>query len=332
MIKYGIGLSLLLSIPSCNSNSPSNQVQGGARDLDAISKSDIKSVSVTSNPGDSCGETEVIVIEKDELTEERLEKLRKMAVKPSAINERECIYRSPYDLEITYSDGTKNLFATRQDCEGSVSGVVDDEVLSDFFSYITPQNIMEGNYYYKKDDRGLIYAGGKALSSEAIADFSILQKTYAKSSNSAWYRDAEVKGVEAASFKALDENFASDSKNVYFRGVLIPDAKVADFAIQGASLYSTSQGKVLFEDKVVNGLLPSDITVLDEVHLKDSSNIWFKGKQIAGADVASFKIIECPEAGYGLKSGPGLICSPFFEFEGACGSDKNGEYLNGVRR
>ena len=127
--------------------------------------------------------------------------------------------------------------------------------------------LMNGNKYEVKDGKVFYYTTGIGSS--------------------------EVVGADAATFKKIsggDNSYGSDQNNIYFKGTRLPNADLSTFAPLKQKYWSKDKNQVYYGAELVNGLDVAGLRFLSDNYATDGKAIYCSGKQLVGADVATFQI------------------------------------------
>ncbi len=82
--------------------------------------------------------------------------------------------------------------------------------------------------------------GDVILKNADIRTFQVLNESYAKDKNNAYYASSAITGADLATFTALSEVYAKDANKVYCLNKIIEDADLATFRPIG---YYSAQDK-----------------------------------------------------------------------------------------
>lgn len=110
-----------------------------------------------------------------------------------------------------------------------------------------------------------------------------LNNRFARTATLAFYRSSVIEGADAASFTALTENYAKDRSHVWY----------ADTYRNGQEYYAIVHDRILQlseADPASFVILDSDRGENDRGYARDRSHVWFEGKRMAVADIASFQV------------------------------------------
>ena len=151
------------------------------------------------------------------------------------------------------------------------------------------------------------YADGAPIAGSDGKTFELIEDPYAKDALHYYYvltysdGGYEVKTISCqyGSFQVLDYQFAKDANNAFYLGKKINGADPAGFELLGNG-YSKDAQHVFFESGQVAGADPQTFVLFKEnenslgttVYARDKNGIYINEKAFAGADVATFKILN----------------------------------------
>lgn len=161
------------------------------------------------------------------------------------------------------------------------------------------------NHHFVKDDK-TVYVDRKPIAGSYGKSFELITDRYAKDSQNYYYCTPfdgkyEINPISChyTLFVVIDYQYSKDNVSVYYEGEKISQAESGTFELISSG-YSKDKQHVYFRDKIVEKADPSSFTTFTEnensmgetVYAKDKNGIYISEKHFAGADVATFKILN----------------------------------------
>ncbi len=135
--------------------------------------------------------------------------------------------------------------------------------------------------YHQKD--GMWFFENEQMRVPEGEKVTALNNRFAKTATLAFYRSSIIDGADPATFTALTENYARDKSHVWY----------ADTYRKGQEYFSIVHTRVL----ELSDADPASFVSLDTPqaetdlgYARDRNHVWFQGKRMAVADVASFEV------------------------------------------
>jgi|GEM_PF-2054594 len=162
--------------------------------------------------------------------------------------------------------------------------------------------VKEDGVYWSRFNR--LSQGQVELKVDSIdkATFSVLtQPLYAKDKNYVYYKATPIAQADVASFVVVNSTYSKDARNVYLSGEVIPGADPASFEVIAEGLldhYARDRHNYFYGLMTMDACDRSSFSVVKGMvnsWSMDAKCAFHRGKKLAGADMASFKILE---AGY----------------------------------
>jgi len=132
---------------------------------------------------------------------------------------------------------------------------------------------------YARDSRR-VYFEGVPFAVKDVASFELLDYGFARDRISGYYQQVEVPGSAGGTFAALDSHYAKDASKVFH----------ADFDTGGGAHPPRARSVVL------EGAVPDSFKLLDGGYAVGTRHVYYRGVAIAGADPATFRMLEPPAA------------------------------------
>lgn len=153
-------------------------------------------------------------------------------------------------------------------------------------------------------DKSSAYCEGIGFVVKDVASFEMLDNEFGKDKITAYYHEKEITGSEGESFSILDHHYSKDENAVFYSAIITneigTDSKAVNIKLKGASPlsfvvyddgYAADSVNAYFEGKWLCEIKPS-FAVLNYGYAKTDNKIFYQGKEVAGVDVASFKIAD----------------------------------------
>jgi len=168
------------------------------------------------------------------------------------------------------------------------------------FLFLTnqPPNALDSSGYYVRGgkvyyNRG--FPGGPFIMSTADAwTFKILTSGYAHDQRQVYFLGSTLPAADVASFVVLSNADTGQDKNHVYHGATVISDDPAHFEFLGGSLTKDSQ-HVYWANQVISDD-PAHLVVIAQAggysYFKDSQTVFIQGNPMAGADPASFQVIQ----------------------------------------
>lgn len=153
-------------------------------------------------------------------------------------------------------------------------------------------------------DKSSAYYEGVGFAVKDVASFEMLDIEFGKDKITAYFHQEEIKGSEGSSFEMLNHHYSKDRHAVYYsemsRNATVTGPTPINTNIKGAlnasfvvyeDGYAADSVNAYFKGKWLCKVKPL-FTVLDYGYAKTDNKIFYLGKEVAGADAASFKIAD----------------------------------------
>lgn len=156
-------------------------------------------------------------------------------------------------------------------------------------------------------DSTRVFFEGRHVRVRDLATFEILEDGYQRDAVTAYYERTPIAGSDGRTFVVLSQGYSHDARTVFFthyrsqdtdqlgRTVVVKGAAPATFTVKEAS-YAVDAAHVYH-----NGVrISSDVAgfaVLGSVYAKAGGTVFYDGTPIAGADAATFTVMDRQDDG-----------------------------------
>ncbi len=149
-------------------------------------------------------------------------------------------------------------------------------------------------------DSSYVYYYDEILPNAEPLDFKVSDE-YGYDRHAVYYAGDPVTDVDAESFAVVGGEWAKDNAHVYDGGDVVPGADPATFSFFAGdeqNYYVYDAAHVFTYNGIVKDADPQTFKVLDYAYGVDAKNVYYDGKVIAGADVATFMLVDDPSGDY----------------------------------
>lgn len=163
---------------------------------------------------------------------------------------------------------------------------------------------------YARDASRLFYEG-QPVRVRDLATFELLRDGYQRDKVTAYYERQPIAGSDGSTFEVLDVGYSRDRASVFFTDYRAPDpaqrgrtirvagATPASFVVKAAS-YAVDATHVYHNGRVISADVPG-FAVLGSVYARAGGVVFYDGAPVAGADAATFAVMDRQEDGADAK-------------------------------
>ena len=157
-------------------------------------------------------------------------------------------------------------------------------------------------YDYARDKAAVFYEG-VAFPVKDVETFELIDRAFARDRVTGYYQQQPIPGSDGSSFTVIDDRYSRDAKQVFYstleprgtnpvrRSKPLKGALPESFKVLGVGGYAADSAQVYYRGEVVTKDVAS-FQLLDGGYAKTATHVYYGGKPVAGADPATFGILE----------------------------------------
>lgn len=143
------------------------------------------------------------------------------------------------------------------------------------------------------------------------ARYQVLGHGYASDTRQVWFQGRPFAVRDPASFTPIDSRFARDAQRGYFDRIEVPGSHGPSFEVladdgggHARDRHRVYSAHIELKDplkpphpvvRVLVGAQPATLRVLGHGYAMDGTRVWWRGQVVAGADAASFQVLDRPD-------------------------------------
>jgi hypothetical protein len=150
---------------------------------------------------------------------------------------------------------------------------------------------------YARDQRQVYFRGSRILGAD-VPSFVLLPAADASKDKNHVYQGIEVVSDDPAHYEFLGGPLTKDSQHVYWSNKIISDDPAHFVIIKASGVYSYDRDSqtVFVQGNPIAGADPATFTVIQEDYARDQGHIYYFDQVIMGAHLATFQVLASPYA------------------------------------
>ena len=168
--------------------------------------------------------------------------------------------------------------------DGKTFELLDDAYARDAQHYYYLQSYSDGDYEVYPIDC-------------AYTSFQVLDYQFAKDAHHAFYLGKKIKGADGASFQRIGFGYTKDAQHVFFQDLQVAGADPQTFVpfkenenALGPTAYARDNNNIYVNEKTFAGADAATFKILDEKYTSDKNGVYYFGKKVKNADPGTFKV------------------------------------------
>lgn len=161
-----------------------------------------------------------------------------------------------------------------------------------------------GSFRYLKDnyarDKARMFYEGKSFVVKDLDSFELLEYPYARDRVNGYFHQVPVPDSDGSSFSVIDSHYSKDHRSVYYSHIdLLGKPTPTSVRIEGAAVdsfaalesgYAKDAARAYHEGKPLGSARSFEVLSLG--YSRTDTQVFYRGKQVMGADARSFKVLE----------------------------------------
>lgn len=131
----------------------------------------------------------------------------------------------------------------------------------------------------------------------AYTSFQVLDYQFAKDAHNAFYLGKKIKVADGASFQQIGFGYTKDAQHVFFQDLQVAGADPQTFVpfkenenAMGPTAYARDNNNIYVNEKTFAGADAATFKILDEKYTSDKNGVYYFGKKVKNADPGTFKV------------------------------------------